>query len=75
MKITWEFDPYEDRDELILARNSRAYYACLFGFEQEIRQIWKHEELTDEEYKMIERVREIFCRTLEEHTVDLDEVS
>jgi hypothetical protein len=47
-------------------------YSALWDISQELRTLWKYEELSDEEWKMVERIRDKFYEILDENQIKLD---
>ena len=44
MKVTFEFDPYEDKEDLALFQHAKKYYCALHYIEEYIRQLRKYDE-------------------------------
>jgi len=72
MKATLEFNLPDDQHEFDLAVQGSKMYSALWDISQELRAIWKHEELSDEEFKMVERIRNKFFEILEDNQITLD---
>ena len=72
MKATLKFNLPEDQAEFDLAVQGSKMYSALWDISQELRAIWKHEELSDEEFKMVERIRNKFFEILEDNQITLD---
>lgn len=72
MKVIYEFDPYEDMEELEVFRKARNYYAALSDIEMgKIRAFLKFdcfdgEELSDRERKMLIEIQQEICDILNE---------
>jgi hypothetical protein len=47
-------------------------YAALWDISQELRTLWKYEELSEEEWKIVERIRENFYDILEKNNINLN---
>ncbi len=58
-KITWEFDSYEDKDELIILQNAHRLYSHLWDIDQELRARMKHGDISDNEDVFLERLRDL----------------
>ena len=71
-KIKMTFNLPEDQTEFDFAIQGSKMYSALWDISQELRAIWKYEELTDEEFKMVERIRNKFFEILEDHQITLD---
>ena len=72
MKATLKFNLPEDQAEFDFAVQGGKMYSALWDISQELRAIWKHEELSDEEFKMVERIRNKFFEILEDNQITLD---
>ena len=72
MKATLEFNLPEDDAEFYCATKGTAMLNALWEIQQELRQLWKYEELTDEQFKMVERIRNSFYAILQDNDVNLD---
>ena len=57
MKIKYEFDPWEDKEELLMHRNAHKMCILIHEFEQYLRKIDKHSEFGAAEQSMLERIR------------------
>jgi len=47
-------------------------YAALWDISQELRTLWKYEELSEEEWKIVERIRENFYDILQKNNINLN---
>jgi len=72
MKATIEFNLPEDQHEFDLVVNASAMYNALWEINTELRTLWKYEELTDAEWKIVERIREQFFDILRENYINLN---
>lgn len=72
MKATIEFNLPEDQHDWDNAVNANAMYLALWDLSQELRTLWKYEELSEEEWNMVERIRDKFYEILSEHNINLD---
>lgn len=72
MKATIEFNLPEDKYEWENAVQADAMFACLWDVQQELRRLWKYEELSEEQFKMVERIRDSFHSIIQEHNVNLN---
>ena len=72
MKATLEFNMPEDQVEFDFAVHGGKMYSALWDISQELRAIWKHEELSNEEFKMVERIRDKFHEILDDHQIKLN---
>jgi len=72
MKATLEFNLPEDQAEFDFAVQGSKMYNALWDISQELRTLWKYEELNDDEWKMVERIRDKFYEILDESQIKLD---
>ena len=72
MKATLEFNLPDDQNEFDMAVQSGNMYAALWDISQELRTLWKYEELKQEEGDMVERIRNKFYEILDENQIKLD---
>ena len=73
MKATLEFNLPEDQAEFDFAIQGSKMYSALWDISQELRTLWKYEELSEEEWNMVERIRDKFYEILQEHNINLDQ--
>lgn len=66
------FNLPEDQTEFDFAVQGGKMYSALWDVSQELRTLWKYEELSDEEFKMVERIRNKFYEILDENQIKLD---
>jgi len=72
MKATIEFNLPDDDAEYYCATKGTAMLNALWEMQQEVRKIWKYEELNEDESNMVERIREKFFDILRENDINLD---
>jgi len=72
MKAKLTFNLPEDQNEFDLAIQGSKMYLALWDISQELRTLWKYEELSEEEWKMVERIRDKFYEILDENQIKLD---
>ena len=72
MKATIEFNLPDDQAEFDFATQGSNMYSALWDISQELRKLWKYEELSDQEWKMVERIRDKFHEILDDHQIKLD---
>jgi len=72
MKATLEYNLPDDQHEFDLAVQSSNMYSALWDISQELRTLWKYEELSEEEWKMVEKIRDKFYEVLGDHQIDLN---
>jgi hypothetical protein len=72
MKAQLTFNLPEDQAEFDFATQGSNMYSALWDISQELRTLWKYEELKQEEWDMVERIRNKFFEILEDHQIKLD---
>jgi hypothetical protein len=72
MKARLTFNLPDDQHEFDLAVQSGKMYSALWDISQELRTLWKYEELSEEEWKMVERIRDKFYEILGDHQINLN---
>jgi hypothetical protein len=72
MKAKLTFNLPEDQAEFDLAVQGSKMYVALWDISQELRTLWKYEELKQEEWDMVERIRNKFFEILDENQIKLD---
>jgi predicted nucleotidyltransferase len=72
MKATLEFNLPDDQTEFDFAVQGSNMYSALWEISQELRTLWKYEELKEEEWDMVERIRNKFYEILDENQIKLD---
>lgn len=72
MKATLEFNLPDEDAEFYCATKGQAMLNALWEMKQGIRQLWKYEDLTEEEFKLVERIRDVFNEILEENDINLN---
>lgn len=72
MKAKLTFDLPEDKYEWENAMRADAMFCALWDVSQELRTLWKYEELSEHEWNMVERIRDKFYEILSEHNINLD---
>lgn len=73
MKAKLTFNLPDDKHEWDNAVRADAMFCALWDISQELRTMWKYEELNDEEWKMVERIRDKFYEILQEHNINLNQ--
>jgi hypothetical protein len=72
MKATLEFNLPEDQEYYEEASNGTKYSIALFEFDQYLRtQVKYNEQLTDEQYKVYEEVREKFYEIINSNNLSI----
>jgi hypothetical protein len=72
MKATLEFNLPEDDADFYCATKGTAMLNVLWELKQELRKLYKYEELNEDEWKMVERIRDSFHAILQDNDVNLD---
>ena len=72
MKARLTFNLPDDQAEFDFAMQGSKMYSALWDISQELRKIWKYEELSEEEFKIVERIRDKFYEILDENQIKLD---
>ena len=72
MKATLKYNLPEDEFEFNCAVKSTKMYFALTEIKDELRAIWKYEELKENQFEMVERIREKFFEILTENEINLD---
>ena len=72
MKAKLTFNLPDDQHDFDLAVQSGKMYSALWDISQELRKLWKYEELSEEEWNMVERIRDKFYEILDENQIKLD---
>ena len=71
MKATLEFNLPEDQFEYDCAFKSFKMWS-LEEINQELRLIWKYEDLKENQFEMVERIREKIFEILQDNEINLD---
>jgi hypothetical protein len=72
MKATIEFNLPEDEAEFYCANKGTAMLNVLWELQQELRKLYKYEELNEDEYKIVERMRDFLNNSLNDHEINLN---
>jgi hypothetical protein len=72
MKAKLTFNLPEEQTEFDFAIQGSNMYSALWDISQELRTLWKYEQLSDEEFKIVERIRDKFYEILDENQIKLD---
>jgi predicted nucleotidyltransferase len=72
MKATLEFNLPEDQADFDLAIQGGNMYCALWDISQELRTLYKYEELDEKEWAMVERIRNKFYDILNDHQISLN---
>jgi len=72
MKATLEFNLPDEEAEYYCATKGQAMLNVLWEMQTELRKLWKYEELNADEQLIVERIRETFFNSLQEHEINLN---
>ena len=72
MKATLEFNLPEDDAEFYCATKGTDMLNALFEIEIELRRLWKYEDLNEEQFKMVERIRDSFHDIIDRNEINLN---
>ena len=72
MKVKLEYNLPDDQFEFECAVKSTKMFFALTEIKEELRAIWKYEELKENQFEMVERIREKFFEILTENEINLD---
>ena len=72
MKATLEFNLPEDEAEFYCANKGTAMLNVLWELQQELRKLYKYEELNEDEWKIVERLRNFLNDSLNDHEINLN---
>ena len=72
MKAIIEYNLPDDQFEFDNAVKSMKMWHALTEIKDELRAIWKYEELKENQFEMVERIREKFFEILQENEINLD---
>jgi predicted nucleotidyltransferase len=72
MKAILEFNLPEDQADFDFAVQGGKMYSALWDISQELRRLWKYEELDEKEWAMVERIRDKFYEILDDNQIKLD---
>ena len=72
MKVTYEFEGYDDQDDLIIFQQAKACYFVLLEMDDYLRSKLKYTQLTDEEYAIYEKIRSKLTELKLDNNVRMD---
>jgi nitroimidazol reductase NimA-like FMN-containing flavoprotein (pyridoxamine 5'-phosphate oxidase superfamily) len=72
MKAIIEYNLPDDQFEFDNAVKSNKMWHALTEIKDELRRIWKYEDLKENEFEMVERIREKFFEILQENEINLN---
>lgn len=72
MEAILKFNLPEDEFEFNCAAKSTKMFFALTEIKDELRSIWKYEDLKENQFEMVERIREKLFEILTENEINLD---
>jgi hypothetical protein len=72
MKAVLKFNLPDEQHDFDLAIQGGKMYSALWDISQELRTLWKYEELNDDEFKIVEKIRDKFYEILGDNQITLD---
>lgn len=72
MKAILEFSLPEEQEEFKDAVNGTKYALALHNIKNDVRSIWKHGELTEEQYEIVDKIYQQINVRLNEANVEND---
>jgi len=72
MKAILEFNLPEDQNEFEYATKGSEMFLILWGVKQEYRKLMKYQDLTENEYKIIEALNDSLHDDLQHYGINLD---
>jgi hypothetical protein len=72
MKAILEFNLPEDEAEYYCANKGTAMLNVLWELRDELRKMYKYEELNEDEWKIVERMRDFLNDSLNNHEINLN---
>ena len=72
MKAKLTFDLPEDEHDYYCANKGKDMFVVLWRIEQELRKLYKYEELNEDEWNIVERLRDFLNDSLNENEINLN---
>lgn len=72
MKATLEFNLPEDEHEYYCAIKGKDMFVVIWNLQQELRKLYKYEELNEDEWQIVERLRDFLNDSLNENEINLN---
>jgi hypothetical protein len=67
MATAWlKFDTIEQREEYEDAVNGWRYSLALWNIKNEVRSVWKHQEMSEESYEIVDKIYEMIHEQIAE---------
>ena len=71
MKAKLIFNLETDQTEFELAVNAGKMYCALFDIKEYLRRLEKYEDLTEDQYKLLDQIREFFYETINDINMEI----
>jgi hypothetical protein len=72
MKAKLSFDLPEDEHEFYCANKGKDMFVVLWNLQQELRKLYKYEELNEDEWQIVERLQDFLNNSLNENEINLN---
>lgn len=72
MKAILEFNLPDEDAEFYCATKGTAMLNALWDINQELRKLYKYEELNEDEWKIVEKIRDSFNEILNDNDINLN---
>jgi len=69
MKVIVEYNLEDDQSEFEMFKMAPDMYNLIYEFNNELRKIWKYETLTDDQYQIVEKIRDKWIEILHENKI------
>lgn len=66
MKAILEFNLPEESDDFRYAINGEEYHIALYNIREDVRQMWKYQELSENEYKIVDEIYQMINQRINE---------
>ena len=66
MKAILEFNLPEEGDDFRYAINGEEYFLALNNIREDVRQMWKYQELSENEYKIVDEIYQMINQRINE---------
>ena len=66
MKAILEFNLPEESDDFRYAINGEEYFLALNSIREDVRQMWKYQELSENEYKIVDEIYQMINQRINE---------
>jgi hypothetical protein len=65
-KAILEFNLPEDGDDFRYAINGEAYRETLYNIKEDVRQIWKYNQLPEDQFNLVDKIYQMICQRINE---------